>query len=208
MSAAGARRVLVFARAPVPGACKTRLIPALGAAGAAQAQRRLTELTLRCARDTGAAIELWCAPDSAHSFFRACRRRYGATLRRQPEGDLGRRMAGALHDALARGAEAAVIVGTDCAALTPADLECAFAALGSGAAFVLQPAADGGFVLIGAQVDDPQVLRGVEWSSGRELTQTCARIERRGHRLALLRELWDVDRAEDWRRARREGLVS
>jgi rSAM/selenodomain-associated transferase 1 len=204
---ADARPLLVFARAPVAGSCKTRLIPRLGPGGAASVHRQLTAQTLRCALEADASVELWCAPDVRHPFFSSMRTALGVGLRRQSSGDLGRRMAMGLRDALARGASAAVIVGTDCAALTAADIDAAFAALAGGADFVLQPSSDGGFVLIGARVNDPQVLRGVDWSSGSELAQTRARIERRGHRLALLRELWDVDRAADWRRARQEGLL-
>ena len=41
--------VLVFAKAPVPGAAKTRLIPALGAGGAAALHERFVAWTLATA---------------------------------------------------------------------------------------------------------------------------------------------------------------
>ena len=72
---------------------------------------------------------------------------------------------------------------------------------------VLQPAADGGFVLIGARRALGQALRGIAWSSGRECAQTQARLERRGLRVSRLEPSWDVDHPADVRRARREGLL-
>jgi len=56
-------RILIFAKAPTPGRVKTRLIPALGAAGAARLARRMLEFTLEQARmaDIG-PVELCASP--------------------------------------------------------------------------------------------------------------------------------------------------
>jgi hypothetical protein len=199
-------RILVFARAPVPGRCKTRLIPALGAAGAAALHRRLTLRTLAAARGAGVAIELWCAPDARHAFFAGCRRRFGVRLRRQPAGDLGRRMALALARALRDGATAAVLVGTDCPNLTAADLRSALAVLNRRDA-VLQPSSDGGYVLIGARRVERRALAGIAWSSGRELAQTRRRFARLGLRWDELAPRADVDTPADLRSARRERIL-
>jgi hypothetical protein len=206
VSARRPARVLVFARAPVPGACKTRLIPALGPAGAAALHRRLLIATLETARASGCEVELWCAPDTAHGFFARCRREYGARLRRQPAGDLGRRMALALGRVLREGADRAVLVGSDCPELAPADLRRARAALGQ-VECVLQPSTDGGYVLIGARRIERRALAAVSWSSGRELAQTRRRCARLGLRSRELRALGDIDTPGDYRRARREGLL-
>src|SRR2546427_314848 len=89
-------RVMVFARAPTPGEAKTRLIPALGAAGAAALHRRLVMHCLGAATDAQLGpVELWCAPDAGDPFFRECERRFGVSLRSQGQGDLGTRMQGA-----------------------------------------------------------------------------------------------------------------
>jgi hypothetical protein len=206
VSARHPARVLVFARAPVPGACKTRLIPALGRAGAAALHRRLLVATLETARASGCTVELWCAPDTGHGFFARCRRQYGVQLRRQPAGDLGRRMALALGRVLREGPERAVLIGSDCPELAPADLKRALAALGQ-ADCVLQPSADGGYVLIGARRLERRALAGVAWSSGRELAQTRGRCIRLGLRVRELRALRDIDTPGDYRRARRAGLL-
>jgi rSAM/selenodomain-associated transferase 1 len=199
-------RVLVFARAPVPARCKTRLIPALGATGAAALHRQLVRRTLARACATGWPVELWCAPAVTHGFFAACRRDYGVTLRRQPGGDLGRRMALALARSLRDGAGAAVLVGSDCAEFATRDFTGAAAALRTSAC-VLQPSRDGGYVLIGARRLERRALAGIAWSSRRELRQTRARLGRLGLRWRELRPLGDIDTPADYRRARRMGLL-
>ena len=195
-------RIVVFARAPRPGRCKTRLIPALGATGAAALQRRLALRTVQEACGTGAPVELWCAPDTHHAFFARCRRAPGVRLRRQPAGDLGRRMALALRAA----AGPAVLVGSDCPGLTAADLRAALAALARHDC-VLQPSTDGGYVLIGARRLEPRALAGIHWSSGRELAQTRRRFARLGLRWTELPARDDLDTPGDYRRARRAGLL-
>lgn len=199
--------LIVFARAPVAGRCKTRLLSRYGARGAARIHRRLTLRTLDTAAVSGFDVQLWCAPDAAHGFFHACRRRFGVSLHRQPAGDLGRKMSMALAQTLAHGAPAAVIVGTDCPALGVADLTRAFQTLAQGADWVVQAAEDGGYVLIGARRAAPGALRGIAWSSGSERRQTLARLHARGLRTAVLPTLWDVDYPADVRRALREKLL-
>lgn len=205
MSARDAR-ILVFARAPVPGRCKTRLIPALGGAGAAALHRRLVRRTLAAALAGGHRVELWCAPHPSHAFFAACRRDYGVALRRQPRGDLGRRMALALARAL-RDGTVAVLVGTDCPDLAPADFTAALATLRRSDC-VLQPSTDGGYVLIGARRVERRALAGIAWSSGRELAQTRGRLKRLGISLGEAMPLKDIDTPRDYRRARRSGTAN
>ena len=194
------RRIVVLARAPRPGHCKTRLIPKLGAVGAARLQRALTLRTLRSALAAGGNVELWCTPDARHPFFLACRRELGVMLRRQPAGDLGRRMALALGPG-------AILTGTDCPGLTPGDLKSAARALGAGADTVLQPSTDGGYVLIGARALPRRALAGIAWSSGRELGQTRRRMARLGLTCQGLPPRADLDTPSDHRRARRQGVI-
>lgn len=200
--------VLVFARAPVPGLCKTRLIPRYGPGGAAALHRQLVGKTIRMAMEADCGpVQLWATPWSRHPFFVDLSRTHGLSLHRQHDGDLGRRMSCALEHTLAGGAPAAVLVGTDAANLLAADLRDAADALLRGADAVLQPASDGGFVLIGLRRVAGSSLRGVDWSSGRELRQTHTRLLQRGLRVELLPERWDVDHPLDVLRARRERLL-
>ena len=192
MTSAASCRVVVFARAPVPGRAKTRLIPALGAEGAAELAARLTEHSLRAAKAARLGpVELWGAPDASHRFFAECARRYGVALRPQVRGDLGSRM----HRALAAGTPA-ILIGSDIPAMTAAYLRAAARALGR-ADVVLGPAGDGGYVLIGMNRAQPSLFRGMAWGGRSVLAQTRRRILRAGLRAQELAPLFDVDRPED-----------
>jgi len=190
-------RVIVFARAPEPGKVKTRLIPALSAAGAAELHRRLVRHTLGAA--TGARlgpVELWCAPDAGDPFFRECERRLGVSLSAQGEGDLGARMQRAFESALAR-ARRAILVGSDIPALSAQYLRDADQALVRGNEVVLGPAEDGGYVLIGLSRCDPELFRDIPWGGPEVMAETRRRIASLAWRSSELPVLWDVDRPED-----------
>jgi rSAM/selenodomain-associated transferase 1 len=196
----------VFAKAPTPGRVKTRLIPALGASGAAKLQRQLIARTLRTAIAAGLGTpELWCAPDPVDPFFVACAKQHGLHLQPQGEGDLGTRMARALQSALAAGAPG-LLIGCDCPALTPDYLRAAAAALAEGNDAVFGPAEDGGYVLIGAARSLPaQLFENIAWGTSTVMQATRARLARGNWRWRELALLWDLDRPEDllrWRQLR------
>lgn len=188
--------IAVFARAPRAGAAKTRLIPALGAAGAARLQRRLTLRTLATALGAGLGpVTLWVAPDDRHRFFRSLRRR-GLPLRCQSGADLGARMAAAFT------AEQGpvLLIGTDCPALAPEDLRACADALRSGNDAVFLPAEDGGYVLVGLRRPQPRLFEQVDWSTDQVMAQTRERLRETGLSWSEPRTLWDVDRPEDLQR--------
>ena len=190
-------RVAVFAKAPNPGQVKTRLIPALGAPGAAALHRALVTRAIRTAVEAGIGpVELWCAPDVRHPFFTECRRRFGVTLIEQGKGDLGARMQRAFEVVLAASGRA-VLVGTDIPAMTPDYLRAADAALAGGQDAVLGPAEDGGYVLIGLRRIGPGFFEHIRWSEPDVLAVTRSRIARLGWRHFELPTLWDLDRPED-----------
>ena len=190
----------ILAKAPVPGLAKTRLIPHLGAEGAAALQRWLLQrmVTTALAADVG-PVTLWCAPDLDHPELSACRNRGQVVLRRQAPGDLGARM----HAAVA-GSPAPVgvlVVGTDCPVLTPGLLRRAAASLDQDDATVV-PAEDGGYVLIGMRRPSRRVFADIDWGSGKVMAQTRERLSEIGWRWSEFPPLWDVDREEDLRRLR------
>ncbi|MFN7753621.1 MAG: TIGR04282 family arsenosugar biosynthesis glycosyltransferase [Pseudomonadota bacterium] len=202
-SAPRARTIQVFARAPVEGAVKTRLIPALGPAGAARLHARMVEHTLDAARgaarELAAELQLWATGEDTGGWLATQAQRRGATLRAQPDGDLGERMQAATSAALADGARV-VLVGSDCPARTPQEFVEAFAALEEGHDLVLQPACDGGYTLIGLVRAAPALLTGMAWGGPMVFAETCARARAEGLRLACLPATWDVDRPEDLQR--------
>jgi rSAM/selenodomain-associated transferase 1 len=190
--------VMVFAKAP--GEAKTRLIPALGAAGAAALHRRLVMHCLRAAKDSRLGpVELWCAPDTSDPFFRECERRLRISLWAQGEGDLGARMQRAFESALVHAARA-ILVGSDIPALSAQYLRDAERALAGGDDAVIGPAEDGGYVLVGLSRCDPELFRGIPWGGPKVLPETRRRIAALGWRLSELSALWDVDRPEDLER--------
>ncbi len=197
--------VMVFARAPTPGEAKTRLIPALGKAGAAELHHRLVVHCLREAADARIGpVELWCTPDTSDPFFRECQRSLGVSLYAQGEGDLGARMQRAFELALARSRHA-ILVGSDIPALSAQYLRDADRALARGDEIVIGPAEDGGYALIGLSRCDPELFRGVPWGGSEALAETRRRIATLGWRATELPALWDVDRPEDLERLP-EGL--
>ena len=124
--------VIVFARAPVPGASKTRLIPALGERGAATLHARMIERSIETLATGTHTLQLWCAPDTGHPLFEDLARRHDLKLHTQCGDDLGARMYHALDTALRDHAQA-IIVGTDCPGMAAADIEAATQALQQGA---------------------------------------------------------------------------
>jgi hypothetical protein len=208
MTGADSGTVLItFARAPSPGAVKTRLIPLLGAEAAAALHARLVEKTLETARTASfARVELHGTPDIDDAFFRSCASRSGAVLVAQAGGDLGARMFAALHSALARHPRA-LLVGSDCPVLSARHLRDADRALCDGNDAVLVPCEDGGYALIGLRRVDPRLFEGVAWGGESVMEETRSRLRRLGWSWRELETLWDVDRPQDYERLLASGLL-
>ena len=198
--------VAVFARAPDPGHAKTRLIPRLGAHGAARLQQRLIEHALARARALPAArVTLWTTGPDVRDFMSHAAVAAGASLRPQRGADLGERMANAVAETL-DGTNTMLLIGTDCPAQRTSDLADAVDALATSDA-VVQPAEDGGYVLIGLRRPLPALFEGIEWGSDSVLAITRARAREYRIPLAELPMCWDLDRIDDLDRALAAGLV-
>lgn len=186
--------ILLFAKYPVPGQVKTRLIPALGALRAARLHRRLTEVTLVTAVAAGAPVVV-CAAGASLRRFRAWLGE-GPAYVRQSEGDLGQRMDDAFARAFRQGTPKALAIGADVPSLTPDLIRKAFAALDF-ADVVLGPAADGGYYLIGMRRLHRRLFRDIAWGSGDVLSRTREILAANGISYRELPALSDVDRPED-----------
>jgi len=190
------RIAVVVTRHPRYGSGKRRLAREVGEARAWRFQRwALASLVRRLGRDRRWTLVLALTPDRAAAWAVPGLRR---TLRRpQGSGDLGARMQRLLQGP---GARHVVLIGSDCPAVAPADVAAAFDALRR-APWVLGPATDGGYWLIGARrrptLGAP--FRGVRWSSRHTLADTLANLPAE---TIVLRLLSDVDEAGDlepWR---------
>jgi len=173
----------VFARAPRAGRVKTRLIPLLGAQGAARLHARLVRRALRTAREARlGTVVLWGS-------------------RRQRGADLGARMEHALRLHLRR-APRVLLMGADAPALQPVHLRLAARWLAGGADAAFAPAEDGGYALVALRRVSPALFAGVQWGSARVMTQTRERLAKLGWRWRELPQVWDVDRPADVARLR------
>jgi rSAM/selenodomain-associated transferase 1 len=191
---------IVFTKAPRAGEVKTRLIPLLGAEGAAALHRQLVHRTLVTAVDAGLGpVELHAAPDVSDPFLQDSAQRFGVALAPQQGRDLGARLAHAFDDGLARH-RSVIIIGTDCPVLTAQHLCDAQAALARGNDAVLVPAEDGGYALIGLTRCDNRLFEGIAWGGATVLVATRERLRTLGWRWHELATLWDIDRPEDYRR--------
>ncbi len=190
-------RLIVFGRYPVPGRTKTRLIPALGPAGAADLQRRLTENILetvrRFARPRKIGVEVCFEGDSKQKM----RRWLGSdfALSRQVPENLGERMHAVFLAAFQKGADRVVLLGTDIPQLRADHLEQAFDVLVEND-LVIGPSTDGGYWLIGMNrpVD---LFKGIKWGSDAVFDQTLSLAKRQGLRVKTLTPLNDIDTSED-----------
>ncbi len=192
--------ILVMARAPVAGKAKTRLIPALGEAGAAALHGYLVERLLTELSEAAIApITLCCSPDTTHPFFCHCGDHYGVCLQPQQGEDLGERLHHALSDTLQQ-RKWALVIGCDIPQLGAEDIVAAFEALRQGSDAAVSPTEDGGYALLALSQPAAELFCGVDWGTERVMAQTRQRLLGLGWSWQELREQWDVDRPEDLQR--------
>lgn len=192
-------RVTIFAKAPRAGFAKTRLIPALGADGAAELARRMLDKTLSSALAAGLGpVELCVTPEFEAPDWRYFHLPFGVEVTAQGEGDLGARLTHAAQRAVDNG-EAVMLIGTDCVEMS-AKLLCDAAAALLDTGTVIHSTADGGYVLLGLTRSDPYLFTNMAWSTNRVAYTTIARIGRLGWPLHVGSMLHDIDEPEDLQR--------
>lgn len=185
-----------FAREPVAGAVKTRMIPYLSPPEACALHAELvlwTAATLVAARL--GRVELAVAGAAGHSLFQACLDLGVAGLTLQRGADLGARMYNALVAGLDR-FERVVLVGSDCPSIDRDYLNQALAALDQDD-IVLGPAADGGYTLVGARRVPREMFEGISWGTAAVFSETTLRLRRLGVAWTELSVLNDIDRPCD-----------
>lgn len=189
-------RTVIFAKAPLPGLAKTRLIPALGAQGAADLARRLL---LRAVREAHSAnlgpVELCVTPVPTDSIWRTLPIPDAVQWTGQGEGDLGERMARAAQRVLDCG-EAVLLTGTDCPELKAVQLQQAASALRCCDA-TLVPAFDGGYVLLGLNRFHRSLFEGIAWSTDSVAFETVRRLKQLDWSLQSFPMLHDIDEPAD-----------
>jgi rSAM/selenodomain-associated transferase 1 len=192
------RRVLaLFAKAPVPGQVKTRLVPPLGAAEAAALYRAmLLDILDQHAADPF-DLSLWHAPPEAGDWFR---RHAPPRYRILPQrgADLAARMTHLFEAHAEEGFDRIVLRGTDSPTLPADRVRSAFERLET-CDLVLCPDPDGGYNLVGLRGACPRLFD-LEMSTGDVLRETLERAREQDLRSALLPPGYDVDTAADLER--------
>ena len=199
--------LMQFAKAPVPGKVKTRLLPALSAQAACDLHCDLVRHTAGILLDSGLGdVQIWVDDDLHNPLFHGLMSAgVSAGLIQQGE-DLGERMQAALATSL-REYDAALLVGSDCPGLTPEYLGGALLAL-TEVELVVGPALDGGYVLLAMRRELPWLFGQMDWGGDNVLAETLRRAARNGVEVRLLEPLADIDRPEDlqyWRSLQQAG---
>ncbi|MBA3511124.1 MAG: TIGR04282 family arsenosugar biosynthesis glycosyltransferase [Sphingomonas sp.] len=197
-------RIIIFAKAPVPGSVKTRLVPALGQQAAAELARSMLKETILEATAAGVGPTEICGdPEPADPSWGSLLETDALELSAQGEGGLGERLARAAQRALGDGSPA-VLIGSDCPSLNRHRLRDIAAQLEDHDA-VIQPAMDGGYVALGLRKFHPSLFHGIAWSTEAVANDTVRRIIQLGWTYFIAEPLRDIDTPED---LKAEGLTA
>lgn len=201
-------KIIVFAKTPIAGKVKTRLIPALGEQGAKQLHCQMLQHTLNTLTTRPlASVELHCAPTINDKQLKQLAKDHQLELHQQQGADLGERMAYALQQTLYT-QQSAILIGTDCPAIDIDYIQQAIEELDNGHDIVIGPAEDGGYVLIGVKLFNSELFKDIDWGSGRVLQQTKHKIDQLDLSLKELDTLWDIDNPHDLRRLKQNRQLA
>lgn len=193
--------IIQFAREPVPGMVKTRMLPELSPEQACELHRELVFWTAKILAASGVGdVELSVAGNTGSPLFQQCTALGVQAVRRQSGSDLGERMYGALAEGLSRYSKV-LLVGSDSPQIDRSYLEGAVTALDDNDV-VLGPAEDGGYVLIGLRSVDRRWFEDIVWGVETVYAETVRQLELTQAKWQALPVLRDIDRPEDlplWR---------
>lgn len=195
--------LFLFTRFPHPGLTKTRLIPALGKAGAAQLQEQMTvHLFDRCqkiCKTESIQLQIHFAGGSLQQMQAWLGNRttfIPPTFIPQCEGNLGDRIISALNQGFSSGLKRIIIIGSDCPQIEQKHIKQTVEQLNNHD-LVLGPATDGGYYLVGLKQLWLPLFQDVPWSTEQLLDKTLAIAKQLNLSTSLLKTLSDIDRPED-----------
>jgi len=187
--------LLLFIKNPRLGHVKTRLARTVGDVEALRVYRFLLDKTRDTALQVDARRMLFYSEQIQHDDDWLSSQ-FDKFV--QAEGDLGVRMSSAFETAFAKGANRAVIIGSDCPELDPDTVRTAFEALHAHE-LVIGPSADGGYYLLGMRQLWPALFEGIPWSTEVVLEQTLHKAQQLGLKAFQLQTLNDIDEEQDWK---------
>jgi rSAM/selenodomain-associated transferase 1 len=195
--------LILFLKNPDAPHVKTRLSVGIGEAAARHTYRLMLQHTLAVAGELPCRVLLFVDGDVSHPLWNDT----SFTVMRQHGSDLGERLSNACEIAFSEGHDRVVVTGGDIPDISTSILTDAFDALDTHD-FVVGPAHDGGYYLIGMREMSRAVFRQIPWSSPDVLRSTLSAIEQLDKRVVLLETLADVDVVQDLGLVRNTGLVS
>jgi rSAM/selenodomain-associated transferase 1 len=185
--------IQIFAKPPVEGKVKTRLIADLGELVATDIYRYCLDYTLNLVRQSGLDYQIWLSEDSSDPIFQ------GEAYNLQQGPNLGSRMLQAISSQLQRqitGNPKVILIGSDCLDMTLDHFQQALDAL-CNHDIVLLPALDGGYALIACGKIEAQLFADVDWSTGSVLEQTLKNARTLNYRVSKLETVRDIDTLQD-----------
>lgn len=185
--------VQIFAKPPIAGKVKTRLIADLGEALATHIYRYCLGYTLNLVRRSGLDYQLWLSEDSDDPIFGS------EAYYLQQGADLGSRMSQAISSQLHRqttDVPKVILIGSDCLDLTVDHLHQAIEALGNHD-IVLLPALDGGYAMVACRKIEAKLFTDVDWGSSRVFKQTLDNAKTLDYRVSILETVRDIDTLQD-----------
>lgn len=191
--------LILFAKAPIAGKVKTRLMPQLSAEQATKVAEKLLEESIKLAVQAWpgrVVLAVW--PNSEHPFLQKMLSQYSIEWMRQAAGDLGHKM----HQAMRQQNYPCAVMGCDVPHCPPQVLRSVYQRLQEGES-VLGPTSDGGYYLMGLQTPQPALFANVEWGTETVLDTTLALAKSQQLRFYLLPELNDIDTADDLEQAKK-----
>jgi len=189
-------RILIFAKAPISGQVKTRLIPDLGKEGALDIYLKLFNKTINTVVSANLCpVEIWCWPNIDDPLFQTLKEEKGIKLYSQVDGDLGKKMFSASESALQRG-ENCLLIGTDCPSLNKHYLSDILSRLSKEDA-VIGCADDGGYVALGLSKTSSHLFDDIEWGVSTVAQVTEKRLQKLAWAYSKMSSLADIDTYKD-----------
>jgi len=205
--------LILFAKEPIPGQVKTRLIPALGEQGAYLLYCKLVNLMLATFANVEYANFTIYTDSNKYSSLKHFQSYFAQypSLKIQQGDNLGKKMyhamAQELHILKQRTKQSAkqreenktdkvILFGADCPFLTEEIMQQVFLALENND-IVFVPTNDGGYVLIAAKKIYPEVFENISWSTSQVMLQTCQNLNKLGCQYQLLEPISDIDEPND-----------
>jgi rSAM/selenodomain-associated transferase 1 len=186
--------LIIMLKNPVQGKVKTRLAADIGNEKALNVYLKLLQHTLDVTKNVHADKFIFYSDivERSDMFDNILYKKYT-----QCSGDLGVRMDYAFSIPFKNEYKDVIMIGADCYELTQQHIEKAFEALAGNNDFVIGPANDGGYYLIGMKKWNRWVLENKNWSTSTLFTETKNDILGRNGKLFELETLSDIDTISD-----------